>query len=145
MAEVNETQYTFLQRLPNGPTSTPEQTIPQVFEIGPIGLGRPLRDVTTLSDTLHKHKLGIPDVPEVAVKCYFDPSDTTHLQVMSDAVNGALLWWRVNIEEGNSPSEGVVFQAYVVNPQIDSMGVDSDMVLSFSLKPQSIPSDIFVG
>jgi hypothetical protein len=144
MAEVNETQYTTLVRMPNGLTSAPEQTIPQVFEIGAVGLGRALRDVTTLSDTVHKHKLNIPDVPEISVKCYFDPQDTTHLQILSDGLNGGLPWWKVQLEAGDSPSEGVGFQAYVVNPQIDSMGVDSDLVLSFSLKPQTVPSDIFV-
>jgi hypothetical protein len=138
MAEVNESQFSSLVRYPGAFTAGTGTTIAQVFEMGPLGLGRELRDVTTLSDTVHKHKLNIPDLPEVAVKVYFDPADTTHLQIMQDAVAGSLLYWGINLEEGNSPAESYVFQAYVVNPQIDSFGVDQDLVLSFSLKPQSI-------
>jgi hypothetical protein len=138
MAEVNDTQFSSLVRYPGSFTSGTGTTIAQVFEIGPVGLGRELRDVTTLSDTVHKHKLNIPDVPEIAVKVYFDPQDTTHNQILADGVAGSLLYWGINLEEGNSPHESYVFRAYVVNPQIDSFGVDQDLVLSFSLKPQDV-------
>jgi hypothetical protein len=37
----------------------------------------------------------------------------------------------------------VTFTAYVVNPQIDSFGVDQDLVLSFSLKPQTLLGELF--
>jgi hypothetical protein len=136
MAEVSDTQYSSLQRY--------GRTIPQVFEIGPLGLGRALRDVTVLSDTVHKHHLNAPDIPEIAVKCYFDPADTDQLQVCADATAGSLVTFTVNVEEGNSPGENISFTAYVVNPQIESIGVDSDLVLSFSLKPQSLLGDLFL-
>lgn len=138
MAEVNDSQFSGLVRYPGSFTSGTGTSIDKVFEIGPVGLGRALRDVTALNDTVHKHKLGIPDVPEIAVKVYFDPTDTTHNQILADGVAGSLLYWGVNLEEGNSPHESYVFRAYVVNPQIDSFGVDQDLVLSFSLKPQDI-------
>jgi hypothetical protein len=138
MPEVNESQFSGLLRYPGAFTAGTGTAITQVFEIGPLGLGRELRDVTTLSDTVHKHKLNIPDVPEISVKMYYDPSDTTHNQIIQDGVAGSLLFWGVQLEEGNSPNESLVFQAYVVNPQIDSFGVDQDLVLSFSLKPQSV-------
>jgi len=138
MADVNESQFSSLVRYPGAFTAGSGTVIDKVFEIGPLGLGRALRDVTTLSDTVHKHKLNIPDVPEVAVKVYYDPADTTHNQIIQDGIAGSLLYWAVNLEEGNSPAESNVFLAYVVNPQIDSFGVDQDLVLSFSLKPQTL-------
>jgi hypothetical protein len=142
MAEVNESQFSQLRRYPQG-IGGAGQVIPQVFEIGPLGLGRELRDVTVLSDTVHKHKLNVPDIPEIAVKCYFDPADTVHLQIMTDGITGTVMTWGVDLEEGNSPGENVTFTAYVVNPQIDSFGVDQDLVLSFSLKPQTLLGELF--
>jgi hypothetical protein len=144
MAEVNESQFSALWRIGPAAQGGQGQQVLQVFEMGPVGLGRELRDVTTLGDTVHKHKLNIPDVPEIAVKCYFDPNDTTHLQIFADGTAGTLPNWRIELEEGNSPNEGLVFSAYVVNPQIDSFGVDQDLVLSFSLKPQQVISELFV-
>lgn len=139
MAIIHDTMGTVLKR---GATSA-AVTVPGLFEIGPVGLGRALRDVTTLSDTVHKHKLNIPDIPEIACKVYYDPQDTTQLQVLSDAYTGGLVTWQIFLEQGNSPGEGILFTAYVVNPQIESLGIDSDMVLSFTLKPQSVIGEMF--
>lgn len=141
MAIIHDTMGTVLKR--GAGSGAGAVTVPGVHEIGPVGLGRALRDVTTLADTVHKHKLNIPDVPEIAVKCYYDPQDTTQAQVLSDAYTGSLQTWQILLEQGNSPGESETFTAYVVNPQIESMGIDGDLVLSFSLKPQSVIGEMF--
>jgi hypothetical protein len=139
MAIIHDTMGTVLKRGAGGAGVT----VPGVFEIGPVGLGRALRDVTTLSDTVHKHKLNIPDVPEINVKCYYDPQDTTQAQINYDGYWGVLSTWQILLEQGNSPGESETFTAYVVNPQVESIGIDSDLVLSFTLKPQSVIGEMF--
>jgi hypothetical protein len=139
MAIIHDTQGTVLKL---GATSA-AVTVTGVTEIGPIGLGRALRDVTTLSDTVHKHKLNIPDVPEISVKLYYDPQDTTHAQIMQHAYQGNQPSWQIFLEQGNSPGESLLFTSYVINPQIESMGIDQDIMMSFTLKPQNVFGDIF--
>jgi hypothetical protein len=142
MAEVNDAQGTILKYHHPGAPGGAGTTVDKVYSIGPVGLGRELRDVTSLGDTVHKHKLNIPDIPEIAVKVWYDSQDPAHLQIWMFGTTGALITWSVLMEQGSSPFEAVQFTAYVVNPQIDEMTVDGDLTLSFSLKPQSLISEI---
>jgi hypothetical protein len=129
MADVKDTQGTVLKR---GGTA-----IPKVRSVGELGFVMALRDVTTLSDSIHQHKLGIPDMNEIAVEVFYDPEEPLHLAIFQDAVNRSVNSWSVDIEEGNSPNENVSFTAYVINPKLNPAEVDGDYVLAFSLKPQS--------
>jgi hypothetical protein len=133
MAEVNDTQGTRLRR--NG------TVIPAVYEIGVIDVGRALRDVTSLSDTVHKHKMNIPDLAEIECKLWYDSQEPLHRVLFSDHAGASLGSWQIDLEQGNSPEENVTFTAYVSKCALDPQSVDGDLSLSFSLKPQSI----FVG
>jgi hypothetical protein len=133
MADVTDTQGTRLRR---GGT-----LIPKVYSVGSLAFTMGLRDVTSLEDTIHQHKLGIPDMNEIPCKIWFDAQESTHLAIFQDAINRSLGVWQVDMEEGNSPNENVTFTAYVINPTIEAAEVDGDYTLSFSLKPQSM----FVG
>ena len=86
MAIIHGTQGTVLQRV--------GQTVNQMRSFGPFGVGGTLRDVTTLSDSVHKHKKNIPDLPEIACSVYYDPQDSVHIAIMgqpSDALDCRLL------------------------------------------------------
>lgn len=135
MAEIVESQSTVLL--------FGNQAVPQVFEIGPLGANKATRDVTTLSDTIHKYKAGIPDFTDLEVKCYYDPQDPVHQAITNSFINPAETTWSVNLEEGNSPNETNTFNAILTSCQIESFGVDSDLVLSFSIKPVTLPNSMF--
>jgi len=138
MAEVQDTQGTQLRR--NG------TVVAKVRSIGPVGIGRALRDVTTLSDTVHVHKKNMADIPEIAVELFYDPEEAMHQQIIQDDALGAVLPWQILLEQGNSPGEFIEFSAcYVINAEIQNMEVDGDMVLSFSLKPQALPVGLYEG
>lgn len=138
MAEVQDTQGTQLRR--NGVVVT------KVRSIGPLGIGRALRDVTTLSDVNHVHKKNMADIPEIAVELFYDPEEAIHQVIMQDDALGAVMPWQIFLEQGNSPGENIEFAScYVVNAEIQNMEVDGDMVLSFSLKPQALPTGLFEG
>lgn len=135
MTDVTDAQGSRLRRL--------GVNIPNIKSIGAVGIGRATRDVTSLSDTVHKHKLNIPDVPEIAVEVWYDPQEPMHIQPMQDEYNGALVTWGIDLEQGNSPEENVTFTAYVFGCEVGPMEVDGDLVLKFNLKPQSVPSGLF--
>jgi hypothetical protein len=118
--------------------------VSHVRSISAIGVGRALRDVTTLSDTVHVHKKNIPDIPDIQVECYFDPEDSTHANILQDDKLGSLQPWQIYLEQGNSPGEVIEFSScYVHSAEVQSIEVDGDLVLSFSLKPQALPVGLF--
>jgi hypothetical protein len=136
MAIIHGTQGTVLRR---GTT-----TIQQLRSIGPVGVGGALRDVTTLSDSVHKHKKNIPDLPEIAVSLYYDPQDATHILIFQDSTATLPVQYTLLLEQGNSPGEIIdLGLCWVLNAQIDNMEVDADVVFSFSLKPQAFPVGLF--
>ena len=136
MADVTDAQGARLRR--NG------TLIASVRSIGEVGIGRALRDVTTLSDTVHKHKLNIPDLPEIPIEIYYDPQEPLHRTILLDEVNGALQPWQIDIEQGNSPEENVSLgNCYVFGASVGPYEVDGDLVLKFNLKPQSLPVGMF--
>jgi len=131
MAEIVDTQSTRLYRN--------NVLIPQVFEVGPVGFSTAIRQVTSLSDTdCHKHKIGLPDMTEIAVKVWYDPQDATHQSIWTDSLTRGTISFTLGVEEGDSPAEMLTMQCFVMNPQIESMAVDADVVLSFTLKPNNI-------
>jgi hypothetical protein len=133
---VNDAQGTQLRRAGT--------TVSHVRSISAIGVGRALRDVTTLSDTVHVHKKNIPDIPDIQVECYFDPEDSTHANILQDDKLGSLQPWQIYLEQGNSPGEVIEFSScYVHSAEVQSIEVDGDLVLSFSLKPQALPVGLF--
>jgi hypothetical protein len=118
--------------------------VSHVRSISAMGVGRALRDVTTLSDTVHVHKKNIPDIPDIQVECYFDPEDSTHANILQDDKLGSLQPWQIYLEQGNSPGEVIEFSScYVHSAEVQSIEVDGDLVLSFSLKPQALPVGLF--
>lgn len=118
--------------------------ISQVRSISAIGVGRVLRDVTTLSDSVHVHKKNIPDIPDIQVELYFDPEDSGHANILQDDALGSLQPWQIYLEQGNSPGEVIEFSScYVHSAEIQQIEVDGDLVLSFSLKPQALPVGLF--
>ena len=136
MAEVQDAQGTKLFR--NG------VEVPKVRSIAPVGVGRVLRDVTTLSDTVHVHKKNIPDIPDIAVECYWDPEDSTHANILQDDALGSLNAWQIGFEQGNSPGERIEYTScYVHSAEITGTEVDGDLILGFSIKPQVLPSGLF--
>lgn len=143
MTDVTDTQGTLLKRGGTLGVASSGTTIPKVRSIGEMGWSSGLRDVTVLSDTIHQHKLGIPDMSEIAVELYYDQQEPMHAQIFQDAVNKSLAVWQVWQEQGNSPDEQISFTAYVINPKINPAEVDGDFVLSFSLKPQSMFGGMF--
>ena len=133
---VTDTQGTALRR--NG------VLIAQVRSISVLGIGRALRDVTALSDSVHKHKLNIPDVPEITVEAWWDPDQGIMNQPGQDEVNGTLATWTVDIEQGASPEQHVELGAcYCFGAEVGPIEVDGDYVLKFVLKPQSVPTGLF--
>jgi hypothetical protein len=136
MAIIHGTQGTVLKRAGS--------TVNQLRSIGPVGVGGALRDVTTLSDTVHKHKKNIPDLPEIAVSVYWDPQDSIHIGIMADATLTGPVPYQLLLEQGNSPGEIVdLGSCWVLNAQIENMEVDGDQVMTFSLKPQAFPIGLF--
>lgn len=136
MAIIHGTQGTSLKR--NG------QTVNQMRSFGPFGIGGTLRDVTTLSDTVHKHKKNIPDLPEIAVTVFYDPQDPIHIGIWADAAGTGPVPYQLFIEQGNSPGEIVdLGNCWVLNAQLENMEVDGDIVFSFSLKPQAFPIGLY--
>ena len=136
MAIIHGTQGTTLKR--NG------QTVNQMTSFGPFGVGGTLRDVTTLSDTVHKHKKNIPDLPEIAVSVFYDPQDAVHLGIWADSTATGPIPYSLLLEEGDSPGEVVdLGVCWVLNAQLENMEVDGDIVFSFSLKPQAFPIGLF--
>jgi hypothetical protein len=133
---VNDAQGTQLRRA--------GVAITQVRSISTVGVGRALRDVTTLSDTVHKHKKNIPDLPDIQVELLFDPEDSGHANILQDDALGSLQPWQIYLEQGNSPGEVIEYSScYVHSAEISGLEVDGDMVLSFSLKPQVMPVGLF--
>jgi hypothetical protein len=112
--------------------------VSKVYEIGAFGITRAIRDVTALSDLdCHKHKLNLPDLPEINFKCWYDPQDSGHLAIISDSALGAQGVWQVDIQHGDSPAENIVFEAYVMSATVEGAAVDSDFTLNVTLKPQT--------
>ena len=120
--------------------------IPQIKSIGVIGFGRTLRDTTSLGDTIHKHKMNIPDIPEIAVEVWYDPQEPLHQLTMRDEVSGAGVeaTWTIQMEQGDSPNEEVALGlCWVFGNEIGPFEVDGDIVLKFNLKPQAFPSGLY--
>jgi len=133
---VNDAQGTQLRRAGT--------VINHVRSISAIGVGRSLRDVTTLQDTVHVHKKNIPDIVDIQVEVYFDPEDSGHANILNDDALGSLQPWQIFLEQGNSPGEVIEFSScYVHSAEVQSIEVDGDLVLSFSLKPQTLPVGLF--
>lgn len=140
MAIIHGTQGTVLKR----GTVASSSVVNQLRSFGPFGVGGALRDVTTLSDTVHKHKKNIPDLPEIACSLYYDPQDQTHINIMSDATQTLPVNYVLLLEQGNSPGEIIdLGLCWVLNAQLENMEVDGDVVMSFSLKPQAFPIGLF--
>lgn len=136
MAIIHGTQGTTLKR--NG------QTVNNLRSFGPFGVGGTLRDTTVLSDTVHKHKKNIPDLPEIACSVYYDPQDPVHIGILSDSTATGPVPYQLLIEQGNSPGEIIdLGNCWVLAAQIENMEVDQDIVLSFSLKPQAFPIGLY--
>jgi len=136
MAVIHGTQGTVLRR---GTT-----TINQLRSIGPVGVGGALRDVTTLSDIVHKHKKNIPDLPEIQVTLYYDPQDAIHILIFQDATATLPVQYTLLLEQGNSPGEIIdLGLCWVLNAQLDNIEIDGDVVLSFTLKPQAFPIGLY--
>ena len=136
MATVNDAQGTQIRRA--------GVAVPQVQSISAVGVGRALRDVTTLSDTVHKHKKNIPDLPDIQVDCLYDPEDSTHANILQDDALGSLQPWQILFEQGNSPGEFVEWSScYVHSAEVGSIEVDGDLHLTFSVKPQVLPVGLF--
>lgn len=133
---VTDTQGTGLRR--NG------VNISGVKSISVAGIGRALRDVTALQDSVHKHKLNIPDVPEIAVEVWYDPDIPLHNVPGQDEINGTLATWIIDIEQGASPEQHIELgSCYVFGSEIGAFEVDGDIVLKFNLKPQQLPLGLF--
>ena len=133
---VNDAQGTQLRRA--------GVAVSHVKSISAIGVGRALRDVTTLSDTVHVHKKNIPDMPDIQVEVWYDPEDSTHLNIMADDKLGSLQPWQIYLEQGNSPGEVIEYPScYVHSAELSGMEVDGDLTLTFSLKPQALPVGLF--
>lgn len=136
MAIIHGTQGTVLRR---GTT-----TVNQLRSIGPVGVGGTLRDVTVLSDTVHKHKKNIPDLPEIAVSVYYDPQDQTHINIFNDSTLTTPVQFTLLLEQGNSPGEIVdLGLCWVLDAKLENMEVDGDIVFSFTLKPQAFPIGLY--
>lgn len=136
MAIIHGTQGATLRR--NG------ANVNQLRSIGPVGVGGALRDVTVLSDLVHKHKKNIPDLPEISVSVYYDPQDSVHIGIMADSTLTGPVPYQMSIEQGNSPGEIIdLGNCWVLNAQLENMEVDNDVVLTFSLKPQAFPIGLF--
>lgn len=136
MAIIHGTQGTVLKRN--------NQTVNQMRSIGPLGVGGTLRDVTTLSDSVHRHKKNIPDLPEIAVSIYFDGQDAVHIGIFQDSTLTSPVPYSILLEQGNSPNEIVdLGNCWVLNAQLENMEVDGDIVMSFSLKPQAFPVGLY--
>jgi len=136
MAIIHGTQGTVLKRAGS--------TVANMRSFGPFGVGGSLRDVTTLSDLVHKHKKNIPDLPEINVAVYYDPQDPIHIGLLQDSTLTGPVPFTVLLEQGNSPGEVVDLGAcYVLNAQLENMEVDGDMVLTFTIKPQQFPVGLF--
>lgn len=136
MAVIHGTQGTSLKR--NG------QTVNQLRSIGPVGTGGELRDVTTLSDLVHKHKKNIPDLPEIACSVFYDPQDPVHIGIFSDSTATGPIPYQLVLEQGNSPGELIdLGNCWVLAAQLEAMEVDGDIVFNFSLKPQAFPIGLF--
>lgn len=120
------------------------QTVNQMRSFGPFGVGGTLRDVTTLSDTVHKQKKNIPDLPEIAVSIYYDGQDPVHILIWQDSTSTSPVQYTLLLEQGNSPNEVVdLGQCWVLNAQLENMEVDGDIVMTFSLKPQAFPIGLY--
>lgn len=133
---VNDAQGTQLRRAGTA--------VSHVRSISAVGVGRALRDVTTLSDTVHVHKKNIPDLPDIQVEVLFDPEDSTHANILQDDALGSLNPWQIFLEQGDSPGEVIEFSScYVHSAELSGIEVDGDLVLSFSLKPQALPVGLF--
>jgi hypothetical protein len=133
---VTDTQGTVLRR--NG------VAIASVRSIGEIGIGRALRDVTALSDSVHKHKLNIPDIPEIPIEIFYDPDLGIHNQLGQDEINGTQATWIVDIEQGASPESHIELGAcWLFSSATGPYEVDGDIVLKVTLKPQSVPVGLF--
>lgn len=136
MAVVVDTQGTVLRR--NG------VVIPNVKSISTAGIGRSIRDVTSLADANHKHKLNIPDAPEINVEVWYDPDAPIHNQPGQDETLATLASWILDIEQGASPEQHIELgTCYVFGCEIGPFEVDSDIVLKFTLKPQQVPIGLF--
>ncbi len=133
---VTDTQGAVLRR--NG------VVLAQIKSIGAFGIGRAIRDVTALSDAVHKHKLNIPDLPEIAVEVWYDPDIPGHNVPGQDEINGTLATWLVDVEQGASPEQHVELGAcYCFGCEVGPFEVDGDIVLKFTLKPQQVPLGLF--
>jgi hypothetical protein len=133
---VNDAQGTQLRRA--------GVAISHVQSISAVGVGRALRDVTTLSDTVHKHKKNIPDLPDIQVELLFDPEDSSHANILQDDALGSLQPWQIYLEQGNSPGEVIEYSScYVHSAELSGIEVDGDLKLTFSLKPQVLPVGLF--
>jgi hypothetical protein len=137
MASVTDSQGTQLLR--NG------VNIPNVKSIGAIGLGRTLRDTTSLGDLIHKFKLNIPDIPEISVEIWWDGQEATHNLMALDEVNGNTTnTYQINIEQGDSPAENIdLGVCWVLGHEWGPFEVDGDVVMKFNLKPTQFPTGLF--
>lgn len=110
--------------------------VAKVRSIDPIGSARTLRQITDLSHTdTHKHKLGLPDMPPIAVEVFYDPDDAQHAGIIADHNAGLNRDWQ--IELADSGGTVISFSALVIDPNLGAE-VDGDYPLRFQLKPQTV-------
>lgn len=137
MSNLIDTQGTQLLR-GDGAASEAFTAIPRINKVGPlpIGTGKPLRDVTDLSNTdTRKHKFGLADMPEISAEGWYDPDDPTHAALVADYTAGTDVNFQVSIP--TTPATVYSFSAKVMI-EIGEVNVDGDVPMTVTLKPQSV-------
>ena len=103
-----------------------------VTSIDPVGSSRSLIDVTTLCSTSREYKLALKDGQEISVESFFDPDDTTQLQLRTALENGTQTSFKIILSD--DPGMEITFVALVMNWSIGA-AIDNVYPLRVTLKP----------
>ena len=118
-----------------GNAASPEvfTALAQVVSITPIGIERGLIDVTNLSSSAREYKKAIKDGQEIQLRMQYDPDDSGHAGLRTDADSEDSRNFRITLTD--SPAQTVTFAAMVTNWSITDVAIDQVLMLDVTLKP----------
>jgi hypothetical protein len=109
--------------------------IKQVVSITGPEISLEMVDQTHLTSTIKKQRPALAEVPTTTLTFYYDPSETTHADLLTATTAGTIRWFKLKLldpDTGSVKSTGS-FSAYVKNFNVGSIEVGSNVEATVEL------------
>jgi hypothetical protein len=117
----------------NGASPEVFTNIPQVLNMGSVGQTRSLIDITNLASDAREYLKAIKDGQEMTLIFQYDPDDSTHAALRTDANAETPVNFRITLT--NSPAQTIDFAAQVMSFSITNIEIDNVLGYEVALKP----------